>query len=500
MAKEREREKKEQLLVHGCGPLAIGRRVESMLGGTRCEGGYLPAEIVLQGGDGSSAVTVTLSDVLDRERGWLPGGPLPDVRIQVSRGGAKSEPLQAWADLASLQVTLAAKELGGSGVLVTPETWRESSFGYWFLWQWWKAGWTWASFEEVLREHFGGGVRFVSSGGVWLRVNEPGGSAVIPNGAEAATALRLVKPILEKALGEVDGALAQRWRLEEQPRSGWFTWSAIVHGVMKALQSGSRDPLVLGGPGAPIFLFSSHEITDVFRELAELRLEVDLPTTWSGTLWWEEIAKPGFLEAPAGTIRRPSFDWKKLETILIDPAVDAASDVEALSIRSFLKARALRFRAYAPSKLDKALDFASSLEGWLERQRDAKKDIHAPTLKPRKQHLEKAPKAARSAPKRMPADKTASGQPERSRTNEEVSEAKIWKASIWATETFEPEFMVLPDEGVQAVKIMVDSRLFQGDWDELPNEGGRTGYKFGDPVRYGAIVRVDYELENEEAA
>jgi hypothetical protein len=355
----------EKFLIYGCGDLAWAQRDSSPFGEDWITG-RLPELLSLKEG---GPLTVSLGDELDGQTGWRPLREPPQIRVEIHRGPRGTTPvLPAWEDLVARQAGQVTEQLRGSGVLVTPQAWAEVPLGRTLLRVWGREGWRWAPLEEVLDLKFQSDARFVSAGSTWLRIREPGGSAVVANGAEAACALEVAPRVLEITLDKVSRDLEAEWRKNEEPLSGWFVRQQIVRRISEALRDGRRS-VELGTPESPLFCFSSAEAAQRFADLAGLRATLDLPPP-SAAIWWEQIAEPSFLQAPANATGRPAILWEALETLLLGNPEDdgVSSPAQVRSLHTYLRFNGRPLRLIDPVMLTEALtagvDMDRSLARW----------------------------------------------------------------------------------------------------------------------------------------
>lgn len=343
------------ILVMGCGDLAWGRPSVSPIFGRRWNRGRISAKIHLRPGGGSSPGEVaggdwvSLAEELDREVGWWPAGPLgPAPEITIEREMEERAPaLPTWAELAESQARWATGTLEGSGVLVTPGAWRESIKGHQLLAAWVDAGWSWAALEEALQESFSADSRFAAASGLWLRLTQPEGHLVLPNGPEAARALEVTVVVLERILAAVEGDLVARWRKEEEDESGWFLRQQVTRKIANALRKGQRR-VELGGAG--LFRFSAAG-ADRYRPFSALRIVIELPK--ADVSWWERIERKGALHRADGT----SYDgirWESRKTIVLEGE-------ETRQIYNFLNFRSLPQETFDPARLEAALSLGAPL-------------------------------------------------------------------------------------------------------------------------------------------
>jgi hypothetical protein len=400
----------DKILVYGCGDLAWAQSdgpPDSPFGEdwlTGRLGEMLPLE---EGG----AEAVSLCDELDAQAGWWPAREPPQTRVEIQRGRhAAALVLPAWEDLVNRQAGRVTRELRGTGVLVTPRIWSGSLPGRELLRAWGRLGWRWASLEEVLACKFSAEVRFVSAGSTWLRIHEPGGSAVVANGAEASCALEVTPRVLSNVLAAVSPELAAEWRSREEPRTGWFTRQQIVRRVAEALREGRRS-VELGDTGAPLFRFSSTEASRHFSDLAGLRVTIDLPPL-SAAIWWEQIVDSGFLQSPPGTEGRPAIRWETLETILLgNPKSDGQSPpLEIRSLHTYLWFNGRPLRLIDPVTLTEAREVGADLERCLARWEEADRRRAEPAGEPAAA-AKASPEAKKPAETKKPAKaKTSAGE------------------------------------------------------------------------------------------
>lgn len=360
-----------KILILGCGEMAWGRR--SPLFNRQWNRGRLSDKICFgfdgpQPGEVPGLDWVTLAAELDRRTAWRPAKALgPKPSITVLRGEPTRAPsLPSWSELAGIQARWATRELEGAGVLVTPEEWSESDDGRQLLAAWSDEGWLWAPLEKVLERRFSSDARFLSASGSWLRVMQREGGLIFANGAEAALALEMASAILERALAELGLGLAERWRREEEPRSGWYVHQQITHKIVKALRGGwgrvelggsslfrfSRDGRLIvdpAGTSGVLFRFSSAEAQDRYQVLSTLRLKVELPAL--AIPWWEEVSRPGFLRSVQGDFH-PGIGWSDRRTVLLE-------GMEIHQLESYL--RPLAPEKVAPARLAEALELGSLL-------------------------------------------------------------------------------------------------------------------------------------------
>src|SRR5436305_12328684 len=232
-----------KILILGCGEMAWGRR--SPLFNRQWNRGRLSDKICFgfdgpQPGEVPGLDWVTLAAELDRRPAWRPAKALgPQPSITVPRGEPTPAPsLPTWSALAGIQARWATRELEGAGVLVTPQEWLESDDGRQLLAAWSDEGWLWAPLEKVLERRFSPETRFLAASGSWLRVMQREGGLLFANGTEAAIGLEMASAVLERALAELGLGLAERWRREEEPRSGWCVRQQLTHKIVKGLRGG----------------------------------------------------------------------------------------------------------------------------------------------------------------------------------------------------------------------------------------------------------------------
>ncbi len=500
-----------KILVYGCGDLAWARKSDSPFG-AQWDTGRLTDRWNLPQAEAPERIAVSLTAELDRLAGWTTSREPAKPKVEIRRGRAIDHaPLPAWSTLASAQVRWATEQLQGSGVLVTPEPWRHSHLGREFLRAWAEAGWTWAPLEEVARLKFTEGVRFVSAGRSWIRICEPRGSAVVANGAEAACAVEVASAILDAALAAVGGDLAARWRAEEEPASGWFSRQQIVRRATEAMQGG-RQNLELGRPYAPLFLFSSDQARKRYRELAKLRLTVDLPQL-SVASWWQQIATPDFLQAPPGVSRRPLMQWGDLETILVDHphAGGPANRSETQLLFRHLRFNGLPHRRIDPATLTEAPEIEGELGRWLAHwQRDDEAEQHAAA--------EAAARAAAADDEDLPASDsraeqagTAAAAVVEEAVVEPFYEEVVDEPPAEPMPAFDPLLSPHPEyvfigepHRPDNLRIWIDGRrIRQEDVRQVElgrdSSGYQSGYQIeGEAVSFGTVVRIDFEPEEPE--
>jgi hypothetical protein len=364
-----------RILILGCGDLAWGRPSTSPIFGREWSRGRLSDKICFgpedpQPGDAPGLDWVSLAEELDRRMAWCPAAALESVpRITVLHSEPMSPPpLPAWQELAGIQAQWASREVGGAGVLVTPGDWQDAIQGRQLLAAWAGEGWSWAPLEEVLRKRFASGVRVISASGSFLRVTQPEGGLVLANGPEAALALGIVPAILDRALEELAPELASRWRLEEEPLSGWYVYQQMTHKITKALRE-DRTRVELGGSAhfrispegrmiidergisGVLFRFSSAEAQEQYQALLALRLTVEL--TASPVSWWKKVSQPGFLRSPEGA-PHPGIQWEDRKTILLE-----GTEIRKLS--SYLTLRNVAQEEVDPARFEEALELGSPL-------------------------------------------------------------------------------------------------------------------------------------------
>ncbi|HSK77377.1 MAG TPA: hypothetical protein VLQ45_13070 [Thermoanaerobaculia bacterium] len=454
----------EKILVYGCGDVAWAR----------CEGspgspfgeewltGRLKEPLPLEEG---AAETVSLCDELDERTGWWPIREPPQVRVDIHRGEHVAAPvLPVWEDLAARQAGRITMELGGAGVLVTPQAWSASGIGRDFLRAWGRLGWRWASLEEALNRKIAGDARFVSAGSIWLRIHEPGGSAVVANGAEASCALEVTPRVLSRLMETVSPELRAQWLNQEEPVSGWFTRQQMVRRIAEALREGRRS-IVLGGLKAPLFCFSSADAARRFSDLTALRITLDLPSL-SAAIWWEQIADSGFLKSASGAAGRPALRWDALETILLgNPSADGhSSPREIRSLHTYLRFNGRPLRLLDPALLTEAREAAADLERCLARWDEAAAKVPPQAAKAPAET--KAPaKAAKASPEvaktplKAPETPPETGKPAKTTTPEGEAAASPRDAGaaretaspvqVVSTVVVPPEAETLPDAAVE---------------------------------------------------
>ena len=359
----------EKILVYGCGDLAWARSEgspDSPFGQEWLTGRLAEALPLEEGG----AEAVSLCDELDEQAGWWPEREPPQIRVEIHRGQRVAPPvLPAWENLVARQAGRLTRELGGAGVLVTPQAWPGNRPGRDFLRAWGRLGWRWASLEAVLDQKFTAGTRFVSAGSTWLRIHDPAGSAVVANGSEVSCALEVTPRVLSSVLAAVSPELRAQWLSQEEPDSGWFTRQQLVRRIADALREGRRS-VDLGDSG--LFRFSSNDASRRFSDLAALRVTIDLPPL-SAAIWWEQIADPGFLKGPSGAPGRPALRWEALETILLgNPGGDGhSSPREIRSLHTYLRFNGRPLRLIDPATLTEAVEAGADLDRYLTRWEEA---------------------------------------------------------------------------------------------------------------------------------
>jgi hypothetical protein len=381
-----------RILVLGCGELAWGYPSTSKIFGPQWTRSRLSEKIGLGSdgplpGEATGQDWVTLAEELDRQTAWRPAGALgPALRLNVQKEEPVNAPLlPAWRDLALSQARWATQRVGGAGVLVTPQDWLESLAGRELLTAWEAEGWSWAALEEVLQKRYSAAIRCISGDGLWLRVMQSESGWVFANGPEAARATELAPAILNSVLGQLDDELAERWRSEEEPTSGWYVHQQLAHRIARALKDGrttvdltggtpfqiSKEGRMIADPASPsgvLFRFSSAAAQKLYRPLSALRITVDLPT--AALSWWEQVSAAGFLCDSAG-VAHPGFRWEDRKTVLFEGA-------ESRQLASFLGVRGLEREEVDPARLEDALGLGAPLPPLTE---EAGRDAPAPPAK-----------------------------------------------------------------------------------------------------------------------
>jgi hypothetical protein len=458
----------ERFLIYGCGDLAWAQRDSSPFGEDWITGRLSELLPLKEGGP----LTVSLGDELDGQTGWQPLREPPQIRVEIHRGRRGPTPvLPTWEDLVARQAGHVTGQLRGSGVLVTPQTWAEVPMGRTLLRVWGRAGWRWAPLEEVLDLKFQSDARFVSAGSTWLRIREPGGSAVVPNGAEAACALEVAPRVLDITLDAVSRDLEAEWRKNEEPLSGWFARQQIVRLISEALRDGRRS-VELGTPEAPLFCFSSDEAAQRFSDLAGLRATLDLPPP-SAAIWWEQIAEPSFLQAPSSAAGRLSIRWEALETLLLGNPEDdgVSSPAQVRSLHTYLRFNRRPLRLIDPVMLTEALaasvDVDRSLARW---EKEVAGEVKAETP--------------------APTDELSTGE---SATGEPLVPEKTAADPLFA---FSPDhFHIEEPHRPGHLKVWLDDRqIAPENITSVRLADNRQAYRFeGVNVPRGAIVRIDFD-------
>ncbi|HEX2224807.1 MAG TPA: hypothetical protein VHN15_11435, partial [Thermoanaerobaculia bacterium] len=135
-----------------------------------------------------------------------------------------------------------------------------------------------------------------------------------------------------------------------------------------ALREGRRS-VDLGGSGSPLFRFSSPDAASRFGALAGIRAAVDLPPL-AATIWWEQVADPGFFKGQAGAASPPPVRWEARETLLLgNPGPDGASPAEIRSLHTYLRFNGRPLRLADPVTLTEALAADVDLDPPSVRQR-----------------------------------------------------------------------------------------------------------------------------------
>lgn len=499
----------DKILVYGCGDLAWAQSdgsPDSPFGEDWLTGHFSEALPLDDGG----TEAVSLCDEIDTQAGWWPAREPPQVRVEIHHGRrAATAALPAWEDLSARQADRITREIRGSGVLVTPQAWSRKPRGREFLRAWGRLGWRWVALEAVLDRKFPAETRFASACSTWLRIHEPGGSAVVPNGAEASCAQEVAPFILGKVLEAADSKQAEAWHTQEKPRSGWFTRQQIVGRIADALREGRRS-VELGGPDAPLFRFSSADASEHFAELAALRITIDLPPL-SAAIWWEQIAEPPFLQSPPGTAGGPAFRWEALETILLgNPLADALSSApEIRSLHTYLRFNGRPLRLIDPVTLTEAIEIGQDLDRCLARWEESERRL-AEAVGVSAASKASFPEAAARMPAelRMPSREVASpmaegaGEISLSGGEEDPGEDPGSAGGSGAPEVraADPLFAFAPDhiyleQPHRSVKVRIDGLPLSPE-NVVPAELAeeKRGYQIPTVPR-GAIVRIDFEPE-----
>ncbi|MDP9121230.1 MAG: hypothetical protein M3O15_07660 [Acidobacteriota bacterium] len=364
-----------RVLVLGCGEPAWGRPSTSTLFGSQWNRGRLSEKICFgpEGpvpGDAQGLDWVTLAGELDRRMAWCPKAalwPAPTITI-ARREPAKASILPGWPALAALQARWATLKLGGPGVLVTPRDWLELPQGRQLLDAWAAERWSWAALEKVLEGRLAAGARYASASENWLRVTQLEGGTVLANGPEAARALETATAVLDRALDQLGPELAGRWRLEEEPVSGWYVHQQLTYGIVRALREG-RTKVELGGgspfrvssegrmsmdrqgTGGALFGFSSAVAQDRYPALSSLRITVELPP--SEVPWWERVSLSGLLRDSHGVLH-PGIRWDERRTILLEGR-------EIRRLASYLASHNLEQEEVDPARFEEALALGAPL-------------------------------------------------------------------------------------------------------------------------------------------
>jgi hypothetical protein len=526
-----------RILILGCGELAWGRPSTSPLFGRQWNQGRLSDKVCFEPdgplpGETPGLDWVTLAEELDRRMAWRPAAALgPAPSIVVTRGEPVSPPtLPAWQELAGIQARWATKELGGAGVLVSPKEWREPIQGRQLFEAWAGESWSWASLEEALQRRFSPDCRFISASGSFLRVMQPEGGLVLANGLEAACAVEMAPAILDRALEQLDPGLASRWRLEEEPESGWYVHQQLVRKLTKALKEG-RTKAELGGSSlfrvsgegrmiidprgtsGVLFRFSSAAAQELYQVLSTLRITVEWPDV--AVPWWEQVSQPGFLHSAQG-ISHPGIRWDDRKTVLLE-----GTEIRQLS--SYLAARNLPQEEVDPARLEEALELGSPLSSSPKEAAGKAPTVPAEAPAPRgATAVESAPvrpaepaapppvAAGAAVPKNaVPAADPglASPRAQPSATPEPGIQETLSQPAQGVGQTGEPEVTALaaflphqfslevphrPDR----VQVSIDGQLIeQGNVRRSSRQGGYTIE--GIAVPHGAIVRVDFDPPQE---
>jgi hypothetical protein len=346
------------VVVAGCGELAWGRPSLSALGGRQWKRGrffeaiHLGQEALLPGNTPGDD-WIKPSDEIDRLDGWSPAAALgPPARFSLLPGQATAAPLvPAWREFPAAQARWVTRELGGTGILVTPGGWRASEKGRQALEAWAGEGWSWAALEEIVGQRIAGvgqpiagASRFAAAAGLWLRLTQGRESTVLPNGTEAARALEITSSLIGFALGRLDGVVAARWRNEEEGASGWVVRQQAARRIMAALVAGqTRIEL---GTEAPLFHFSSDAARRRYAVLAAMSIAIEVRPV--AVAWWERVTEPGFLHSRQG-IPHPGIDWSQPSTIVLQ-----GPEIRQLS--NHLAAQGLPRELADPARLGEALE------------------------------------------------------------------------------------------------------------------------------------------------
>jgi len=425
--------------------------------------------------DVGSGVEISLGEVVDRAWGWLPATKPPPLRAEIHHGEGEAAPLvPAWSELAALQAQGCTREMSGSGVLVTPDIWRESPQGRQLLSAWNASGWHWTSMEQVLELRFGKGVRLAVPTGLWVRIRHGRRRVTVPNGAEAALALQMTEPVLERLLGAVEGSLASRWWKEEHDLSGWFVRQRISRLLAQALHLGASS-VDLGEGGKALFAFSGPEARETFADLANLRVAVDLPAPPAN--WWRQASKAGFLHPSPGQRGRFEAKWEESETVLVEhPPEELEEQAEFKSLKDHLQFNSLPYRSEDPANLLQAWDLATDLEKWLAR-----------TLAEDEERRQAA--GPKVVPDEEEADSNGSGG--ESRTLAELPPAPIGDP---LEGEFDPQIFRLDTphrrSGVQIRRVDDEHRELQATLREP--EPGEILYEVEEELTHGTVIRIDY--------
>lgn len=341
----------------GCGELPWGRPYASPLLGRKWKRGRLrdgiqsTASGFLAGGSPGHD-SIRLADEIDRLDAWLPVRPVgPAAKLVVSgHQAAEAPPLPGWAEFAGTQARWVTRQLKGAGVLVTPGAWLLSDKGRQVLEAWAGEGWSWVALEKAVTHHdTAPAPRMVAAAGLWLRSIEEGEDLVCANGAAAARAVEIGAQALDFALGQLDGALAQQWRQEEDPQTGWFVRQLIIGETLAAL-AGGRTSFELGGDG-PLFRFSSAAAGTRFQLLASLRLRVEAPP--AAVAWWDLVSRPGGLRDARGALHT-GLRWRERKTLLLDAP-------QTRPLAEHLSRAGLAYELLDPAGLEGAVDLGAPL-------------------------------------------------------------------------------------------------------------------------------------------
>jgi len=264
---------------------------------------------------------LSLSAMLHSAELWLPQASwLGKVEVEViAHGSARANPPPEPPDLAVLSGALAGwveQQIGGRGVLAVPTGWSTQPLAATLLGAWADRGWRFTALETLVDRHRGARTRVITADGPYLRLHGPIHQLVMPNGREAAAALLLSERALERMLQAAGPTVPSYWRQFEQERQQSFVLQFLARKLFQALRIGAHA-IAVGGAEAPLFLRPQERALEALGALHDVRFRVHLPRLPDGD-WWPQVAEPGFLRSPGGRVLIFGLDWKAMPTLEIE--------------------------------------------------------------------------------------------------------------------------------------------------------------------------------------